>query len=391
MDTPTRAGPGTRDERIDFWRGLCIVGMVSWHILTHPSHPRVLAFCVIQGFNFVAEGFVFLAGTSIGLVAARPGAAARDLDARCLRRALRLLLAHYAVVTILAIPALISGPDAGRPVRVVAGIATLEYQPYLGDVLSVFVFLFALTPPLLAARRALGEGGLLGLSGGVYLATVLLPTFASRRWQAALELNHHGAFDVNSWQLVYVLGILFGGRYATVVAAARGHFRRSFWVALAAFVLISGFRLEVERGGSWAGRLPDWLRFGRHPLSPARLAYIALQIILLGLVTIRHWDRLRDSAAVRIVVSFGRNSLVLFVASIFLDYLFKAAMDRRGGGPPLNVALWLVELGILYAVALWLGRRASPPPAGASGPAPRRRPRRAGDAGPGAPGVASGE
>jgi hypothetical protein len=389
MDTPTRAGPGTRDERIDFWRGLCIVGMVSWHILTHPSHPRALAFCVIQGFNFVAEGFVFLAGTSIGLIAARPGAAARDLDARCLRRALRLLLAHYAVVTALAIPALISGPDARHPAPTVAGIATLAYQPYLGDVLSVFVFLFALTPPLLAVRRTVGEAGLLGLGGGVYLATVLLPAFASRRWQAALELNHHGAFDVNSWQLVYVLGILFGGRYATIVPAARARFRQSFGIALAAFVLISVFRWEVERGGSWAGRLPAWLRFERHPLSPARLAYIALQIVLLGVVTIRHWDRLRDSAVVRIVVAFGRNSLGLFVVSIFLDYLFKAAMDRLGWGPPLNVALWWAELGVLYGLARRWGRPAPPPP-GASGPDPRGGPHRPDDGGPGAPGAASG-
>jgi len=40
--------------------------MVSWHLLTHPSFPRWLAFGVIQPFNFVAEGFVLLAGASVG-------------------------------------------------------------------------------------------------------------------------------------------------------------------------------------------------------------------------------------------------------------------------------------------------------------------------------------
>ena len=151
MDTTTQAGLKSRDDRIDFWRGLCIVGMVSWHLLTHRSYPRGLAFCVIQGFNFVAEGFVFLAGASIGLVAARPGAA-RDLDARCLRRAVRLLLAHYAVVTALAIPALVDHVGTDRVVATAREILTLQYQPYLGDVLTVFVFLFALTPLLLAAH-----------------------------------------------------------------------------------------------------------------------------------------------------------------------------------------------------------------------------------------------
>ena len=206
----------------------------------------------------------------------------------------------------------------------------------------------------------------------MYLAAVLRPAVVPRRWQAALELNHRGAFDVNSWQLVYVLGILFGGHYATIVSRARQHYRRSFWIALAAFALLAGFRFNVERGGSWAGRLPDWLRFERHPLSPARGAYIALQILLIGLVTIRHWDGLRDSAAVRIVVSFGRNSLGVFIGSIFLDYLLKAAMDAGGWGPSLNLALWFAELGVLYALARWSGRPASPPPPAASGPDPRR-------------------
>ena len=84
-----------RDERIDFWRGLCLFGMVSWHLLTHPSFPRMLAFAVIQPFNFVAEGFVLLAGVSVGLKIVRAPYAPFVL----LRRAGAMLLVNYALVS----------------------------------------------------------------------------------------------------------------------------------------------------------------------------------------------------------------------------------------------------------------------------------------------------
>src|SRR5256885_14174401 len=94
MKTPAASTPVGRDRRIDFWRGLCLFGMVSWTLLTHPSFPRWLAFGVIQPFNFVAEGFVLLAGTAVGLNVARK----RSVPSRHLQRAGAILGVHYGLV-----------------------------------------------------------------------------------------------------------------------------------------------------------------------------------------------------------------------------------------------------------------------------------------------------
>src|SRR5712664_1676323 len=56
-----------RDERLDFLRGTCIFGMVIWHLLSHDSFPKWFSLPIIQGFNFVAEGFILLAGVGVGL------------------------------------------------------------------------------------------------------------------------------------------------------------------------------------------------------------------------------------------------------------------------------------------------------------------------------------
>jgi hypothetical protein len=336
--------------------------MVSWHLLTHPSYPRWLAFGVIQSCNFVAEGFVFLAGASVGLVASRSAFIA-PLGLRSIHRALQLLLAHYSVAAVLAIgfpQASRSGitPDLSGVPKLVGDILLLRYQPYLGDVLSLFVFLSAMTPILLALYRATGELGLLCSSLGVYLATVLLPALHSEQWRAALELNRHGAFDVNSWQLVYVLGILFGGRYTTIVTRAWPDLRRYLLMATVVFALLLCCRLSLEHSEFWARRLPSALLFGRHPLGLPRMVYILAQMMLIGLITIRFWDRSKGSRIARVLILFGRNSLVAFVGSIFLDYLLKAMMDTMGWGTPLNVVIWIAELSTLYGLVRYLDRLA---------------------------------
>src|SRR5438876_10439027 len=94
---------GQRDLRIDYWRGLCLFGMASWHLLTHPSFPRWLAFAVIQPFNFVAEGFVLLAGAAVGLKIVRN----RSIASAQFRRAGQVLAVHYALVAFVVLLAVV--------------------------------------------------------------------------------------------------------------------------------------------------------------------------------------------------------------------------------------------------------------------------------------------
>lgn len=364
-DCPShRLPPRGRDPRIDFWRGLCVVGMAAWHLMTNTlgsdlaPFPGWLSFPTIQAFNFVAEGFVLLAGLSVGLVVSRmPGDPLRVKH--YLRRGLQLLLVHYAVVAIILLafaPELPKWFTAQTTCGKILSIFTLQYQPYLGDILSVFVFLFLATPIFLALRRKCGDGVLLGTSAAFYLAANLLPWLAAQRVQWTMELNSGGAFDFNSWQLVFVAGIVLGGRCEQWM----DRLRRSFWtwfvVASAAFVVVAGCRLAILKGPAVSPEAKDLL-LGRHPLTPIRTVYIALEMLLIALVTIRAWPHLAELRVVRGVVVIGRHSLTVFVASVFLDYLLKAAMARWHVALPLSLIVLAVELGAMLAVALVLDGR----------------------------------
>lgn len=348
-----------RDERIDFWRGLCIVGMVIWHLLTHPAFPHWLSFGVIQGFNFVAEGFVLLAGTAVGLVVARmPGEPLRV--GHYLRRAGVILLVHWLLAAVLLFVFAAKNGHGRTPdptcSAALAPILLLRYQPYLGDVLSVFVFLFAATPLLLAVRRQFGPTVLLALSLALYAAANLLPLWLPDAWVRLLEPNDRGAFDFGSWQLVFVCGILLGGRHETVFDA----WRRSFWQwtlpAAAAFLAIGAYRAAAELNVAAVAALPEVCRFDRHPLTPPRAVYIGLQMLLIALLTIRFWDHLSARRIVRLLVTFGQNSLTVFACSVPLDYALKATIGRLHLHFPTVLLLLAVDLGLLYLVARYFRR-----------------------------------
>lgn len=347
-----------RDPRIDFWRGLCLLGMAVWHLLSDPAFPYGLSFPVIQGFNFVAEGFVLLAGLCAGLGAAGPGPLR---SARYLRRAAALLAVHYAcVAALLAVFAVPYRPEAfvqAGPAGRAAAVLTLSYQPYLGDILSVFVFLFLATPVLLALRRAWGDAAMLGASAALYAGTIATG-FLAPEWGRALEVNRARAFDFNTWLLVYAAGIAAGARYTSVTA----ELQHRFWTWLAAVAAALGAAAAAYlavKSGAGLGASAKALLVERHPLGPVRVAYVALQMLLIALVTLRLWDRFARTWAVHALAALGRHSLTVFLASVFLDYTLKAAIERWALTFPANLATLAVELGLMYLLARWLDR---PPP-----------------------------
>ncbi|MBX9792367.1 MAG: OpgC domain-containing protein [Pirellulales bacterium] len=338
----------TRDEKLDFWRGLCIVGMVSWHLMSHPSYPRALAFAVIQSFNFVAEGFVLLAGASIGWqFRRRPTEISRA--GPHLARAGRFLLLHWAIAAALVVlitsTTLYEPVQPRSPIEWARDVLLLEYQPYLGDVLSVFIFLFALAPAMLFVLRRAGAWALLALSLAVFAVAVTWPRFAA--------LNAHGAFVVNGWQIYFVLGILFGRGYPEVLAAWQR--RPNAWLVLnlAICAAISGYRLAIELDPDWEAQVPAMLRFERHPLTLARTVEMLADMHLVALVTARFWPWLEPRRVTGWLVRFGRKSLRVFVVSIGLDYLICGLLTATGWGMPVNVALWWLDLVVLYGVATW--------------------------------------
>jgi hypothetical protein len=323
--------------------------MVSWHLLTHPSFPRWLAFLVIQPFNFVAEGFVLLAGTGVGLhMSTRPSPALRFI-----RRAASLLLVNYVLVIFIILIAA-AGHRFGLNIQPATiepswwNVVTLRYQPYLGDVLTVFVFLFASVPLFQLVYR---------WGGGIALAALSAALFLSAR---VFPLNAYGAFVYNSWQIFFVAGMLLGLNYdnrirawsKTSVASIAG------WVLL--FALLAGVRAFVV--GPDDTQLPGWqsiLMFSRKPLTPARIVYIGVEMFLIALVTVKWWDKISSTWIVNAIARFGPWSLEVFVVSVVLDYVLKALCTGFGVGFPVNLFAWLGELLLLYGLTFVLASRAA--------------------------------
>jgi hypothetical protein len=337
-----------RDERIDFWRGLCLVGMVSWHLLTHPSFPRALAFAVIQPFNFVAEGFVLLAGAAVGLKIVQQRYAPSPL----LRRVGVLLTTHYALVSFVVLLAVVESKlgltvQANAVAASVWNVINFSYQPYLADVLSVFVFLFAATPVFQLVYDRLGPRWLAGVSVAVFLTSSMF------------VVNAGGAFDFNTWQLVFVAGILFGVNYRAQMASWKNNSTR--WIVIAAVVFAAAFVVRVFIAGPDGSHLSGWrayLTFSRKPLTVARLVYIGSEMMVIGLLTVRWWEQISTFSIVARIVMLGRSSLVVFTCSVVLDYVLKAVCTNLRLSFPMNIAVWMFELAVLFAVADVLNGRA---------------------------------
>ncbi len=342
----------SRDQRIDFWRGLCLLGMVSWHLLTHPSFPRPLAFAVIQPFNFVAEGFVLLAGAAIGLKIARK----RFVSSALLRRAGSLLALHYALVAFVLVLAVIER-KLGLAVQLsafprnVGDVITLSYQPYLADVLSVFVFLFLAAPLFYFVYSSLGAIGLVVASAVIFATASLFP------------INTGGAFDFNSWQVVFVAGILFGANYESILASWKTHSARLLTIFVVVFA--AAFLVRAFIAGPDGAHLPGWrgyLAFSRKPLSIARMVYIAAEMAMIALLTVRWWDSICNSFIVARIVALGRSSLEVFACSVVLDYLLKAVCTDLKLMFPVNLIAWGIEVMVLVALADALNGRVSRTP-----------------------------
>jgi hypothetical protein len=328
-----------RDQRIDFWRGLCLFGMVSWHLLTHPSFPRWLAFGVIQPFNFVAEGFVLLAGTAVGFKIARK----RSEPTELLRRAGAILLVHYALIAFV-VGLAAAERRLGVAVQVnpmpqnLWSVLSLSYQPYLADVLSVFVFLFAATPIFQFVYDRLGAWAVAALSAVVFFTASVVP------------LNEAGAFVFNSWQIFFVAGLLFGANYNAQMITLKNASERWLYLWVAAFALACVVRFVGGPDGSSLSGWHSYLAFNRKPLTVARVVYIGLEMVVIALLTVRWWETISESFVVRRIAALGRYSLQVFVCSVVLDYVLKAACTALALAFPANALLWVIEMGVLFVL-----------------------------------------
>jgi hypothetical protein len=288
----------------------------------------------------VAEGFVLLAGLAVGLKIREN----RSRPSMLFRRAGAMLAVHYALVLFVLVFSAgerVMGwtVQASATPRNIWEVATLSYQPYLADVLSVFVFLFAAAPLFQLVYQRFGAIGLGATSAVIFFTASTFP------------LNTGGAFDFNSWQVVFLGGMLFGANYESLIARLKNTSNRAIMIWA---LLLVGAGLVRALIGPDGAPLPGWrgyLMFSRKPLTVARIVYIGLEMMVIALLTVKWWDAISKSFIVRQIAALGRYSLPVFVSSVVLDYLLKAACTELRLSFPTNLVVWLVELTLLFMLA----------------------------------------
>lgn len=233
LSSPTHALPANRPSgrliQLDILRGFLLVWMTLTHLPTKASIVSNQTFGFVSG----AEGFIFLSAFMVGQLEYRiqqkrgEAASVRDLIKRTFRvyfyHCGLLLVAFTLVAEIghqfhrLALENLLSF-YLQSPKPAVIAAALLEYRPSLLDILPIYIIFLALTPLARKAAQRWSWDVVIYTSFSIWACA----QFGLRHWiythvnlfGLGVPETSTGAFDLYSWQLLWMVGLALGSIYA---------------------------------------------------------------------------------------------------------------------------------------------------------------------------------
>jgi len=357
---------GSRDLRVDFFRGLAL-----WWIYTDHIPGDVLGNYSLQSVALcdAAEIFVLLAGFGAG----KAYAAVMDRDgylygaADAMKRAWTLYIAHIFLFVVYAAQVsygatLLNHLNyldesrlnvlADQPYQALMQALTLRYQPSLLNILPLYIVLlamFAAAMPLLRRPKLL-----LGLSLAMYVGVRAvgfnLPSWTDDGW----------FFNPFTWQLLFVIGAILAYAPPRRLPAPTALFD-----GLAVAALVGGLVVifGVWQSPRFAAALP-WpvthalLSIDKTNLDPPRL----ISILALLWLTVRlvpadaRWLQSRWASP---LVLMGQHSLPVFCFGIFIGFFGRMALETSDA-TPMQVLVNLGGIASMTAVAglaAWYGER----------------------------------
>ena len=339
-----------RRPELDALRGLFLVWMTLTHLPTHLSDFVNTPF----GFVTSADGFVFLSAMLVSQIYLRRAAGDPDrLRAGLWRRAARLYLYHVFMLTVaftviaaiavhhhrLALTNLLDFYLA-HPAVAIVGSLLLIYCPPLLDILPMYVIFLLATPFILylALRRgwtrivlasfalwALAQFGLRAFVHNIVVRITHLP----------IPLQETGAFDLFSWQWIWIAGLWIGARSNEGASPLR--YIRGKWAVLCAVLCI--FFIAVRH--QWLGPHITPQAFG-YSLDKWRIGPLRL-INLIACAGVIYWLRspLKRLISREPFLTLGRASIEVFCAHLVFVFAGLAMLYNE-----------VPELHGLYAVLL---------------------------------------
>lgn len=349
------AGGEARDLRIDLARGLAIVVMVTNHLAA-----RSYLNAVTQGriYASAAEAFVFLSGFVLGLVSLRRAGkdGLRGASNALVSRA-GTLYRTYLLLTCVAAGATLAHAGAAAPIfreisapwwKAMLAIPFFGVAPRLLDVLQLYVLLLLASPLMLYALARKWTAPLLVASVALWGVHQLHPYALS----ATPLGREHPYFALAAWQLVYVLGFVFGyhkARIGDVLSRAPGWLVPALTVPLVVASIATN-HLDTHLG-AWPVAVTErasWIAStDRSSMGIVRVVSAAALFALLFVLIDRFYVVL-DRTVGRALVLLGQSSLYVFVVHIPLVVAWHA-LGLQGQGTAITTA---GQAGVL--VVLWM-------------------------------------
>jgi hypothetical protein len=216
-----------RRPELDALRGLFLVWMTLTHLPTHMSDIVNTPF----GYVTSADGFVFLSAILVSQVYLRRAAGDPDrLRSGLWKRAARLYLYHVFMLTVaftvIAAIAVRHHHNAlsnlldfylAHPAVAIVGSLLLIYCPPLLDILPMYVIFLLATPFILYAALKRGWNRIVIASFVTWIAAqfglrILIHNIVVRITHLPIPLQETGAFDLFSWQWIWIAGLWIGAR-----------------------------------------------------------------------------------------------------------------------------------------------------------------------------------
>jgi hypothetical protein len=358
------SGRNTRVVALDTLRGLLLVMMGINHV------PSDLQFLTNHPFGYVssAEGFVFLSGLVGGLVYTRRVMQKGWAISRqtCWKRARQIyayhLAAYFLVFAWVAGFAYLAGnppnnaPDlmVNQPWTAAWAGPLFLYQPSLSDLLPMYCLLLLLMPLVLKVLEAGRTGLVLAASFGLWAGTnFFLPQTSNPTGFVNLGLFHLGA-----WQLVFIVGAVFGQAWAH----GRKLLPEPNRLVVGLMVALAALGFLVRHAYLPSGIAPatlDWL-INKNNFAPLRLLNTGVVIYLCHLC-LRRWPRAFDVPPLALL---GQHSLTVFTVHLLAAYVifaFPQTFAVTAGGRMLSSAIILATMFATAMVhARLLGARRQP-------------------------------
>jgi Uncharacterized protein conserved in bacteria len=357
----TASSGGTRDLRLDFFRGLAL-----WFIFVDHIPGNQIAWVTPRnyGLSDATEVFVFISGYTSALVYSKIYAqhgwsfAAAKVVHRCWTLYVAYLFLFIAFTAQVAYTARVFDNPLFSEEMGIASFFTdpalsltqalaLKFRPANLDILPLYIVLLLSFPLLLPFLRRWP----LALLGG----SVLLYA-AARGFRWNLPTYPEGGvwlFNPFAWQLLFVLGATMQRFPAVSMALTQP--RRSFLIGAAVYLLASLALVMSWQIAPLGALMPVWLAEILYPISktdldPLRLAhFFALAYVVLQVA--KH-----DSAWLRWpvlapVILCGRQSLQVFCLGIFLSFAGQTILNQWTSSLFAQFSITIVGVALMISAA----------------------------------------